>query len=949
MGRFSNRRFSLLLAGVFLFAVIMGSVGVQPAFADSVPPGYDNNYTVSDANKKVTLFFNELIYYNKIGDVELIDKITHAKNGDVVNNSIKAVSISGKSLVIEFHEALAGGGNNIIIAANTLKDAFGNVTADAITVALILDTVSPVIAETHPILANDLGTSVDLLVKANKSGTAYYVVLNDGATQPSPNQVKDGGALLDNRKGSFSISAETEAVKNITGLTPGTVYDIFVVAEDGASGNLSMVKKVKKENTGPPNFQGGTPILKTYEISLELSMQIDKDGIGYYVVLARGATAPNAQQVKAGTNANGVSLSANRKGSIALTVGTSSSTTITGLTAGTGYDIHVVAESNGNLQANPVKREITTEVAGSVFSFASGYPKVTGDSGTALNLLVKTNKAGSAYYVVLTEGSAAPNKTQVELGRNGLGDPLPANLKGTINLTANTEAIRTINGLSTGSVYNIYVLAKDADKDLLTMVSTTTTSLPVLFDGLPASSSYNTINNTLRIDVKTSGAADVKFGSEVTISRNGTVSTKKTGLGAKRELSNGLYVHTVENYPLKVGNNSITINITGQDESKQTFKYTVNYNDTVSTGAEYYTGDISKQTKIDAFGKTVSLDLGKGNSIKNSAGSAVTGDKGQSINIIARSTPNTANLPNGFVPISPFFEIISGAQWDDVTEYRLDRPAKLTIKYTGLGAVPDNITVWRASNAAFTNGRENLGGLVNQKAGTITIQLERSFYGYYAVFNNHVGVENYTDLPVDGWYYHPVTALSSKGVMEVANTLINPWNYTVAGGSDTFGLSSGFKINRGEFAFMMVRALGMPFVDISNANNTVFADVNNSGLTRYYRQSIETAARNGLIYGFPNGDFGWNMWLTREQAAVIIARAAVLKLDTREASVDAALAKIYTDYEEISPWARSSVLACNRAKVMEGFDDGTFKGTEHLTRAQTASLVYRFMQNKKLI
>lgn len=954
MGRLSKCRVSLLLAGVFLFTVIMGVVGVQPAWADSDPPVYANQYTISDANKKVTLFFNELIYYNKIGDAEIIDGINHSKDGDVVSDSIKAVSISGKTLVIEFNQALTGdldgAGNSIIVASNTLKDAFDNVLADEITVAIFLDIINPVIDPAYPKLANDLGTSVDLLVKANKSGTAYYVVLNDGATPPSQVQVKNGGALPDNRKGTMPLSADTEAVKNITGLTTGTEYDIYVVAEDEATGNLSLVKTIKKENTGPPDFEGGTPNIETYETSLQLSVRINKDGMVYYVVLARGEDAPTAQQVRAGTNANGYSLSANNKGSIPLTLGISSSATVTGLVANTGYDIYVVAESNGNLQDNPVLREITTQEAGSLFSISSGYPKVTGDAGTLVKLLVKINKAGKAYYVVLDEGATAPSKEQIKLGRNGLSDPLPANLKGIINLTANTEVTETITGLSTGTVYNIYVLAEGDGKQISAMVSTTTTSLPVMFDGLVASNSYNTSNNTIKIDVKTADAADVKFGSEVTVSRDGTVTTKKTGLGAKREQSNGLYVHTVENYPLKAGNNNITINITYQDGSKQTLKYTVNSADAVSTDAQHYTGDISKQTKVSAFGKVVSLDFGRGNSIKNSGGAVIAGDKGQSIMIIARSTPETANLPTGFVPISPFFEVKAGHQVHAVAEYRLDKQAKLTINYTGLGAVPDNITVWRANNASFTIGRENLGGLVNQKTGTITIQIEGPFYGHYAVFNSHIGAENYTDLPIEGWFYHPVTALSAKGIMEAANILNNPWNYVDAGSASTFGLSSGFKINRGEFAFMMVRALGISLVDIPYAeDNTIFEDVNDSNLERVYRQSIETAARNGLIYGFPSGDFGWNESLTREQAAAIMARAAVLKLDTREAYVNTALAKIYTDYEDISPWARSSVLACNRAKVMEGFDDGTFKAIDQLTRAQAASLIYRFMQNKKLI
>lgn len=950
MGRLSNCKVSLLLAGVFLFAVIMGAVGVQPACADSDPPVYIS-CTVSNGNKKVTMSFDERIYNNKPDDDALkaaIKLSTVDPEDFMALNPSDTVSIVGSTLVIEFNAPLAGVNNKIEIAGETLKDAFGNPAVAKIPITITLDTTLPEFLLTYPKLTNDLGTSVDLLVKANKSGTAYYVVLSDGATEPSPAQVKDGGALPDNRKGSFSISANTEAVKSISGLTSGTVYDIFVVVDDGASGNLSVVKKVTKENTGPPNFLGGTQVTAIHETSLELSVQINKDGKAYYVVLPSGATGPNAQQVKAGTNASGASVPSVRKGNIALTAGSISSVTIAGLEADTGYDIYVAAEDlSGNLQNITIKLATVTGVQTTAFSFAAGYPKLTGSAGTDIKLLVKANKVGTAYYVVIDEGSRAPTKDQVIAGNNDLGDP--ANLDGSIGLTADVEASCTISELSTETAQVIYVVATSGvEKSAL--VRLTTVVSPVEFDRNPAQSPYMTGNNTVRIDVRTPTPADVKFGSEVTVLKDGSITAKKIGLGAKFERSDGMYVYSVENYPLKSGNNNISINITNQDGSRQNLRYTVVNANAISVGAEHYTGGITSQSRIDAFDKAVSLDLGRGNSIKNSAGSTVIGDKGQSIKIIVQNTPQTVNLPNGFVPISPFLEIVSGVQDSDVKTYRLDKQAKLTIKYTGLGAVPDKITVWRARNAAFTLDRENLGGLVNQKAGTITIPLEEAFYGYYAVFNSHIGVENYVDLAADGWYYHPVTALGAKGILEAANTGNNPWHYTNTGALNTFGLNSQFKIVRGEFSYVMTRALGLGFVDIPvTGDTTIFTDVNNSKLTRIYRQSIETAARNGLIYGFPNGDFGWNQPLTREQAAAIMARAAGLKLDTRESSVNAALAKLYTDYDQISPWARSSVLACNRAKVMEGFDDGTFKGTEHLTRAQTASLVYRFMQSKKLI
>jgi len=82
-------------------------------------------------------------------------------------------------------------------------------------------------------------------------------------------------------------------------------------------------------------------------------------GTAYYVVLADGATAPNAAEVKAGTAAGGGSAIAN--GSISLTANTENTAAVTGLTAETAYDVYFVAEDAvPNLQASPSKVDVTT-------------------------------------------------------------------------------------------------------------------------------------------------------------------------------------------------------------------------------------------------------------------------------------------------------------------------------------------------------------------------------------------------------------------------------------------------------------------------------------------------------------------------------------------------------------------------------------------------------------
>ncbi len=455
---------------------------------------------------------------------------------------------------------------------------------------------------------------------------------------------------------------------------------------------------------------------------------------------------------------------------------------------------------------------------------------------------------------------------------------------------------------------------------------------------------YVSASNTVGLEITTSGDGDVKVGSVVTFIYGSTVpDIKVAGVTARKSGT----TCTVDNYPLKPGANSITITAK-VDGASETKKLTVTFPNAPTEGASFSVGDITTQTKIAAFSGNITLDLGKGNYLVDFG--SLAGDQSLVIRVDDLDLPKS-DSPSGFVCISPVYEIDSNGN-------TLGAPAKLTIKYTGIGADPDRITVFRSDDYDFGDSTDiNLGGLVNKTARTVTIPLEGTVDGYYAVFTSVVGAQNYTDLPADGWYYHPVSALFAKGVMKPANSINNPWNYSGVGGSDTFGLSSSLNICRGEFAYIIVKALGLPLIDVSTST---FPDVD-SGLSGEYEDAIETAARNGLIAGLPNGNFGWSQTLTREQAAAIIARAARLTLTTDEQAVDAVLKTVFKDGEDtdvsgdgkgISVWARPSVLACYKAGYIGGVpvtDGVEFQGGASLTRAQAASLIHKMMQKMKLL
>ncbi|SVE38103.1 uncharacterized protein METZ01_LOCUS490957, partial [marine metagenome] len=84
------------------------------------------------------------------------------------------------------------------------------------------------------------------------------------------------------------------------------------------------------------------------------------------------------------------------------------------------------------------------------------YPAVDMITGNSVELKIKINEDGTAYYVVLAGGVSTPSSANVKAGKDGGGI---ARTNGTQDLTAGTEKVVTIAGLASEKAYDIYVVA----------------------------------------------------------------------------------------------------------------------------------------------------------------------------------------------------------------------------------------------------------------------------------------------------------------------------------------------------------------------------------------------------------------------------------------------------------------------------------------------------------
>lgn len=108
----------------------------------------------------------------------------------------------------------------------------------------------------------------------------------------------------------------------------------------------------------------------------------------------------------------------------------------------------------------------------------------------------------------------------------------------------------------------------------------------------------------------------------------------------------------------------------------------------------------------------------------------------------------------------------------------------------------------------------------------------------------------------------------------------------------------------------------------------------------YLACNLELSEDQRVIKGFEDGTFHPDDKVTREQAAVMIARAFGVKTE------GATTTKV-TDIDKIPSWARESVAAMCENGTINGFPDGTFRGGVSTARCQAAHMVNPYLGLEK--
>ncbi len=174
----------------------------------------------------------------------------------------------------------------------------------------------------------------------------------------------------------------------------------------------------------------------------------------------------------------------------------------------------------------------------------------------------------------------------------------------------------------------------------------------------------------------------------------------------------------------------------------------------------------------------------------------------------------------------------------------------------------------------------------------------------------------FNDVPSNHWAFNSVTQMYQAGVLNgYPDGTFKPNN----------------KVTRAEFAKILVTSLSVP--DDSSYGIIRFRDV---PANHWAKQYVDKASRflsgfdvGGELYYFPDE------YAVREDIAA--ALVAAFGLQNEKFKVDSITR--FKDYMQISEGFRKYVAIAYEHELIRGFEDGTFRPQESLTRAQVAQLI----------
>ena len=164
--------------------------------------------------------------------------------------------------------------------------------------------------------------------------------------------------------------------------------------------------------------------------------------------------------------------------------------------------------------------------------------------------------------------------------------------------------------------------------------------------------------------------------------------------------------------------------------------------------------------------------------------------------------------------------------------------------------------------------------------------------------------------------------------IEVLNKEIH-FNYVIGYTDGT--IRPGNNISRAEVATIFFRLLTDEAREQYNKTTTSYSDIKDGA---WCCRAVATLTNAGVINGYTDGTFRPNAPITRAELATIIARFAKLDVNT----------KTFSDIN--GHWAQKSIELAAGNNWINGYDDGTFRPNNNITRAETFAMINRVLDRQ---
>ena len=194
----------------------------------------------------------------------------------------------------------------------------------------------------------------------------------------------------------------------------------------------------------------------------------------------------------------------------------------------------------------------------------------------------------------------------------------------------------------------------------------------------------------------------------------------------------------------------------------------------------------------------------------------------------------------------------------------------------------------------------------------------------FSNFSTAFAQQNYTDIPDDYWAAEEIEDVVTKNIISVF-------------GDNTYRPLE--KVTRVDWTGMLLRALGL-------AQAPITSEPNYSDVTRdtYGFEHIARSDQFGLIYGYTDGEFKPQRFITKVETASIMSHI------TKDTDVNSEIIKQFADYQEVPNWG---VLPFSKA-IKYGLYVNHPLETElnpnrELNRAEAAVLLARLMKALNLV